>query len=382
MMRVLILGAGLIGRAMAIDLAGDADLQVSVVDRNGRILQRLSQFPQIATRVADVTKDGILKELLSQCDVCLNALPGFLGFDVLRQIISFKRPVVDISFAPEDPFTLNSLARENGVTALVDCGVAPGLSNLLVGYAASQLGKVHKVRILVGGLPRERRLPWEYKAVFSPIDVIEEYTRPVHLKENGQTVVREALSEPELIDFPHIGTLEAFNTDGLRTLLKTIDAEDMVEKTLRYPGHREKILLLKQSGFFDEQSLQVKGSTLKPLDVTAQVLIRQWELQEGEQDLTIMRVDVEGEEGGYRFEVFDTYDAENKIHSMARTTGYTATIMTRALLKGMIHKTGILPLELLGSDSSLVSFLFQELKKRKVHITRQVLGKNKDDQKD
>ncbi len=372
-MRVLVLGAGLIGRAMAIDLAQDGTLDVLVADRNVNVLHTLTEYSNITTQVVDITEPGVLESLVSPCDVCINALPGFMGFDVLRQVITLKRPIVDISFAPEDPLTLDALAREKEVTALVDCGVAPGLSNFLVGYAVSLLGNVRKVRILVGGLPKERRLPWEYKAVFSPIDVIEEYTRPVHLKINGQIVVQEALSDPELIDFPQIGTLEAFNTDGLRTLLKTIDAVDMAEKTLRYPGHREKILLLKQSGFFNDQTVHVKECALRPLDVTAQILIKQWELQEGEQDVTIMRVDVEGEKTGHRFEIFDTYDTETKIHSMARTTGYTATVMTRALLKGMIRKTGILPLELLGSDLSLVSFLFQELKKRKIQITQKVL---------
>jgi lysine 6-dehydrogenase len=298
--------------------------------------------------------------------VCINALPGFMGFDVLREVITLGRNIVDIAFSPVDSLTLDELARANGVTALVDCGVAPGMSNLLVGYAASLLEKVKSVHILVGGLPKERHLPWEYKAVFSPIDVIEEYTRPARLKENGQIVVREPLSEPELIDFPGVGTLEAFNTDGLRTLLYTVDAPNMAEKTLRYPGHREKILLLKQAGFLEDKTIQVKGCPLSPIDVTAQILIKQWELQEGEHDLTIMRVDVEGEKNGYRFEVFDTYDSKTKIHSMARTTGFTATIMTRALLQGKIKKTGILPLEKLGHDYQLVSYVFDEFKKRGV----------------
>ncbi len=363
-MRVLILGAGLIGRAMAIDLANEADFDILVADRNVQVLQTLTEFSNITTQVVDVTELGVLENLVNNCDVCINALPGFMGFDVLREVITLGRNIVDIAFSPEDPLTLNELAQANGVTALVDCGVAPGMSNFLVGYAASLLEKVNRVRILVGGLPKERRLPWEYKAVFSPIDVIEEYTRPARLKENGQIVVREPLSEPELIDFPGVGTLEAFNTDGLRTLLYTIDAPNMAEKTLRYPGHREKILLLKQAGFLEDKPVQLKGCVLSPIDVTAQILIKQWELQEGEHDLTIMRVDVEGEKETYRFEVFDTYDTKTKIHSMARTTGYTATIMTRALLQGLVNQKGVLPLERLGHNYQLVAYVFDEFKKR------------------
>ena len=369
-MHVVILGAGLIGRAMAIDLAADRELNITVADRDVKVLQTLTEYPGITTQVVDVTELGVLENLVNQCDVCINALPGFMGFEVLRKVIALKRNIVDIAFSPENPLTLNDLARANGVTALVDCGVAPGMSNLLVGYAASLLGKVKRVRILVGGLPKERRLPWEYKAVFSPIDVIEEYTRPARLKENGRIVVKEPLSEPEFIDFPGVGTLEAFNTDGLRTLLETIDAPDMVEKTLRYPGYREKILLLKQAGFLNDQPIQIKDCALSPLDMTARILIKQWELKEGDHDLTILRVDVEGEKQGYRFEIFDTYDPKAKIHSMARTTGFTATIMTRALLKGMIKETGIIPPEKLGHDYELVSFVFDELKKRGIHYNQ------------
>ncbi len=370
-MRVLILGAGLIGRAMAIDLANDSDLNIIVADKNVNMLQTLTEFSNISTQVVDVTEPDVLQNLVNQCDVCINAMPGFLGFKVLREVITLGRDIVDIAFSPEDPLALDDLARINGVTALVDCGVAPGMSNLLVGYAASLLKKVKQVRILVGGLPKERHLPWEYKAVFSPIDVIEEYTRPARMKKGGRVVVKEALSDPELIDFAGIGTLEAFNTDGLRTLLRTIDAPDMTEKTLRYPGHREKILLLKQTGFFETQTIRVKGYTLSPLEVTAQILIKQWELREGEQDMTVMRVEVLGEKEGYRFEVFDSYDPKTGIHSMARTTGYTATIMTRALLKGMIKQKGIFPLERLGDNYELVAYVFNEFKKRGIVYRQQ-----------
>ncbi len=372
-MRVLVLGAGLIGRAMAIDLASDPALQIVVADRNVNVLQTLTEIPNIKTQVVDVTELGVLEGLVRQCDLCINALPGFMGFDVLREVIDLGKNIVDIAFSPEDPLTLDKRAKEKGVTALVDCGVAPGMSNLLVGYAASLLPSVKSVRILVGGLPKERHLPWEYKAVFSPIDVIEEYTRPARLKENGQIVIREALSEPELLDFPGIGTLEAFNTDGLRTLLTTIDAPNMAEKTLRYPGHRDKILLLKQAGFLDERPIQVKGHVLSPLDVTAQVLIKQWELKEGEEDLTIMRVDVQGEKQTYRFEVLDSYDRKSGLHSMARTTGFTATTFARAVLNGMITQKGILPPEKLGSNHELVKFVLDELKKRGIHYTQKVL---------
>ncbi len=373
-MRVLILGAGLIGRPMAIDLSDEPGIEVLVVDRNVQVLQSLTEFKNIKTQVVDIAEQGVLESLIEKCDLCINALPGFMGFEILRQVISFGRDIIDIAFSPEDPLTLNELAEKKGVTALVDCGVAPGMSNLLTGYASSLLTDVQNVRIFVGGLPKERRLPWEYKAVFSPIDVIEEYTRPARIKENGRIVVKEPLSEPEFIDFPGIGTLEAFNTDGLRTLLKTIDAPNMAEKTLRYPGHREKILLLKQADFFGKEPVELNGQALIPLDVTVKILFKQWQLKPEEEDLTVMRVEVEGDDGKHRFDLFDTYDPKTGIHSMARTTGFTATIMARALARGLISEKGIVPLELLGKKHRLVEFVLKEFEKRGVIYTHHQSG--------
>jgi saccharopine dehydrogenase-like NADP-dependent oxidoreductase len=125
------------------------------------------------------------------------------------------------------------------VTAVVDCGVAPGLSNMMCGAAAARLDPLESVEIYVGGLPAERHWPFDYKAGFAPWDVLEEYTRPARIVEHGQIVLKEPLSEPELLEFPGVGTLEAFNTDGLRSLAYTLKAPFMKEKTLRWPGHAE-----------------------------------------------------------------------------------------------------------------------------------------------
>ncbi len=365
-MRILILGAGLIGNPMARDLAADDQMEILIVDQQVKRVEALRGFTNIQTEVADVTHSEILSDLCQNVDLVINALPGFLGFGTLKNLIQLGQNVVDISFFPEDAFLLNDLARQKGVTALIDCGVAPGMSNLLVGYIQTLLGKLDEVKIYVGGLPKVRQLPWEYKAVFSPIDVIEEYTRPARFKVDGRVVVKEPLTDPELIDFPQIGTLEAFNSDGLRTLLKTIDAPNMVEKTLRYPGHREKILFLKESGFLQKETIKVGNQSIKAIDFTAQILFKEWKLGDKDEDLTVMRV--QGRRGNkeVRFDLLDYFDAQTGIHSMARTTGFTATIMARALLQGMISEKGIVPLEKLATNHTLVQFVLSELKKRGV----------------
>src|SRR5690606_17875129 len=151
----------------------------------------------------------------------VGAVPGFMGFGVAQAVVQAGKNMVDISFFPEDPFLLDEEARREQVTLVTDCGVAPGMGNILLGYHNKQM-KVLRYECLVGGLPVARTWPWEYKAVFSPIDVIEEYVRPARYVQNGAIVVREALSDPELIDFEGIGTLESWNSDGLRTLIQTM----------------------------------------------------------------------------------------------------------------------------------------------------------------
>ncbi len=369
-MKIVVLGAGLVGSAIVRDLAMDSRFQVTAVDANPDRLKKLADGEKVRTIAADLSRPEEVRRQVREADIVVDALPGFLGFRTFRAVIEAGKNVVDIAFFPEDPFELEELARKRGVTAIMDCGVAPGMSNVLVGYASNQLDETESVRIYVGGLPVVRRWPYEYKAVFSPIDVIEEYTRPARIVEHGQVVVREALSEVELIDFPEIGTLEAFNTDGLRTLIRTIPAPDMREKTLRYPGHAEKMRLLRESGFFRTEPVDVQGNIVRPIDVTARLLFPLWQLREGEEDLTIMRVEVIGKREGkrihIRYDLLDRYDVQTGIHSMARTTGYTATTTVRLLAQGLYQRKGVSPPEYLGRDGQCVTFLLDGLREKGV----------------
>ena len=249
-MKIIVLGGGLVGGPMAMDLAADENFAVAVADRDGRILTDLAAKADITPVEVDLADPATVTTLVADYDFVINAVPGFMGFQTLRAIIEAGRNVIDIAFFAEDPFALDELAREKGVIAIIDCGVFPGMGSALIGSIACDLDEVESVLTYVGGLPEVRQWPWDYKAVFSPLDVIEEYSRPARYVENGVQVTRPALSDPELIDFPGLGTLEAFNTYGLRTLANTIDAPNMKEKTLRYPGHIEKMAVLRECGFF------------------------------------------------------------------------------------------------------------------------------------
>lgn len=369
-MNVLVLGCGLVGRPMAIDLANDKSFKVTVADISKKNLDRIPSELLITKLQKDISEPTELTSLLKDFDIVLNAVPGFMGFKTLREIIKAKKNVVDIAFYPENPFELDELARKNNVTAIVDCGVAPGMSNLLAGYVNSILDKTETILIYVGGLPAVREYPYEYKAGFSPIDVIEEYTRPARYIENGKLVIRPALSDPEYLNFDEVGTLEAFNSDGLRTLAQTLNVPNMKEKTLRYPGHIEKIQVLRESGFFSHDEIEVNGVKIKPVDFTSKLLFPMWELKEGDEEFTVMKIIIEGEKNKkkirYTFNLLDRHDKKTNVHSMARTTGYTATSAVRMLAKGLFNQKGICPPEFIGQKPACVDFMLNGLKDRGV----------------
>lgn len=375
-MKIIILGAGLVGGPMARDLAKDMDFQVSVADCNKEILQKLSDDQSVKTILMDLSFPEEVTRLVSSYDMVINAVPGFMGFGTLKAIIEAGKDVIDIAFFIEDPFELDALAKKNGVTAIVDCGVAPGACNVLIGHVDNLLDETEKVSYYVGGLPQVREWPYEYKAGFSPIDVIEEYTRPARLVVDGEVVVKPALSDPELLNFPGIGTLEAFNTDGLRSLIQTIKAPNMKEKTLRYPGHIEKMRMLRETGFFSQEAIDLNGKMVRPVDLTARLLFPKWKLKEGEVDITIMRVIVEGRKDMQRFrytyDLFDTYDPVTRIHSMARSTGYTATVVLRMVAAGLYSYKGITVPEFIGKNPGCVEYLLNGLKERGVNFRETV----------
>ncbi|MBN1271856.1 MAG: saccharopine dehydrogenase NADP-binding domain-containing protein [Candidatus Aminicenantes bacterium] len=366
---VFVLGSGLVGAPMCMDLAKESDFEVTAVDIDKTVLQSLEEEnPSIKTIQADLSKPETVQELVKPCDFVLNAVPGYMGFQTLKAVIEAEKKVVDISFFPEDPFLLDNDAKNKNVTAVVDYGVAPGMSNILVGHVHQLLEETHNVLIYVGGLPEVREWPYEYKAGFSPIDVIEEYIRPARTITNGKLVVKQALSEPERVHFPGVGTLEAFNTDGLRTLAATISAPNMKEKTLRYPGHIEKMAMLRETGFFDRKKITVHGAKVRPLDLTAKLLFPKWKLNKYEKDLTVMRIIVEGKKAEkkrrHTFELLDRHDSSTNTHSMARTTGYTATLVLRMIVKGFYDQKGLSAPEFIGRRPECVRYMLKGLKKR------------------
>jgi len=373
--KVIVLGAGMVGRAIALDLS--SEYEVTAADKNRDSLQALKS-KHIISKQCDLSDKRMLLRLVKKFDLVIGAVPGFMGFHTLKTVIEAKKNVVDISFFPEDAFLLNKLAQQKKVTAVVDCGVAPGLSNMIAGYHHHRM-MVESFECYVGGLPKQRKPPFEYKAPFSPIDVIEEYIRPARLVVNDSEITVDALSDVELLKLGKVGTLEAFNTDGLRTLLHTMDIPNMKEKTLRYPGFAEKMKLLRDAGFFSNQQIEVDGKKIKTIDFTTQVLFPQWKLEKGEHEFTVMRIIVKGKENGkpvkYQYDLYDEYNATTGISSMARTTGYTCTAAARLVLEGDYDQKGISPPEFLGAREYCFDYVLMLLKAKGISIGMKRAGK-------
>ncbi len=366
--KVVVLGAGMVGRAMAIDLAKDNEVLSADISASQLAVLEAKGIATVQTNLSDAEK---VKAIIADADLVVGAVPGYMGYETLRTVIEAGKNICDISFFDEDPFQLDALAKQQGVTAIMDVGVAPGMDNILLGYHKQRM-QVENFICLVGGLPRERRWPFEYKAPFSPIDVLEEYTRPARYVRNGKEIVMPALSEPELMHFEGVGTLEAFNSDGLRSLIRTMpDIPNMIERTLRYPGHIELMRVLRETGFFRKDTVDVKGHSIRPIDLTAQLLFPMWKLGEEEEEITVMRIVIEGRENGvaqcYTYDLLDRYDPVTKTSSMARTTGYTCTAAARLVLSGQYSEKGVFPPEFLGANEHNVHFILQQLQERGVH---------------
>ena len=376
-MKAIVLGCGLVGGLIVKDLAKDKDFQVTVADIDEGKLNKLTKGLGIQEVKVDLSDSEAIKKIVADKDIVIGAVPGFLGFNMLRSVIEAGKNVVDISFMAEDTLSLDELAKKKGVTAVVDMGVAPGMSHMIVGYADSLLDETESATILVGGLPVIREWPYEYKIVFSPKDVIEEYIRPARLIKCGKIVEKPALSDLELVDLPQIGTLEAFNTDGLRSLLYTVKIPSMKEKTLRYPGYAEKMRMLRETGFFSDTAIEVNGIKVKPLDLTSKLLFPKWELGEGEEELTVMRVIVQGKKEEkrlcYTYDLLDYYDKKEKATSMSRTTGFPCAIMARLVAHGEFQYPGVCPPEYIGREYKIYQKVMDELEKRNVFYKENIV---------
>lgn len=368
MKNIIVLGSGFVGRAIALDLAKKHNVTAADTDEN--ILSGLNSITNLKTLKLDVTQKENLASVIKDFDLVISAVPGFLGFETMKNIILAGKNLVDISFMPEDVLTLDELAKENHSTVIMDTGVAPGIPNYILGYYNEQMA-ITNAEYYVGGLPKEKKFPFEYKAPFSPADVIEEYLRPARFIKDGAVVTKPAMTDEEIMDFPRAGKLEAFNTDGLRSLIKTMGhIPQLKEKTLRYPGHIKMIKALMASGFFSRDKINVNGNEVSPFDFTLKILFNDWKLNPQDEEFTVLKVIINGIENGKNviitYDLYDEYDKASGISSMARTTGYTATAAAELVLQGLFTQKGIYPPELVGKYKDCFDFVMKYLEERNI----------------
>lgn len=371
------LGCGYVGSVLAIHLSRNMPSAAIVIsDEDDQAIEKVIR----SSKNRNVTSTSLhfddyskLVKTAEEFDVLVGLVPGRLGFDTVKAAIESGTDMVDLSYMQEDPFTLNRQALNAGVTIVPDCGVAPGLSNILVGRAVSMFDEVKEVTVLVGGLPQRHVPPLNYKITWSLEDLIEEYVRKAKVVRDGEMIEVEALDGLEEVEFPGVGRLEAFYTDGVRTLHHTVkNVVNMWEKTLRYPGHAEKIRLLRELGFFDESPMGASSRSM-----TLKVLERKLSMPEVK-DLVALRVAVNGITGGrevrYSYRLLDYYDEEGGVTAMGRTTAYTASAVVQLLARREIEEKRIVPPERLGMNEPIFSKIITDLERDGITITEFVEG--------
>ena len=381
-MKALVLGCGNIGSAAAQDFTESTiPVQVVVADKSETRAKNVAERiggKNVSWIKLDATNHTQLIGTLKDFEIVMGFLPANFGYRLAEACIIAGKNLVDVSYMPENPLTLNDEAAKADVTIVPDCGLAPGISNILVGHAAGKLDKVRTVHIMVGGLPQKRLHPLGYVITWSPESLIDEYTRKARIVRGGKLAKVEALSGVEQIFFPGLGELEAFYTDGLRNLVDTFsDVEEMWEKTLRYPGHAEKVKLLKSLGFFDEEKVDVEGLSVSPRKLTVKLFEqRLWKPKV--RDVVALKVDVSGVKNGkevcYSYRLLDYYDKKGGFTAMARTTAYTASIIAQLVLKKAIKEKGVIPPERIGMNRLLFERFLEELGRRGIKITEEVVG--------
>lgn len=384
MKKVIVLGGGLVGSVMALDMGADPGYDVTVADLNQSALDMIAKKSggKVKTRTdVDFADTASIENAVRDYDLVIGAVPGFLGFEMMGAVIRAGKSMSDISFMGEDYFQWDETAKKAGVTLFEDVGVTPGFSNVLIGSAVHQLDEVDDVDIYVTGLPKEPREPFNYKFVFSPDDCIEEYVRPSRFKQDGKIVELPALSLNQNYKFEIPGLdlpeMEGFLTDGLRSLLKTIPAKNIREKTLRYPGTVARMEFLREFGLYDLDPVDVKGHKVVPRDLFASIAYPMMKLEEDENEFTFFKIDVTGTKDGkkmrHTFVMYDERDMETGYTSMARTTGFPCVIMGRLIAEGLVDMPGVNSPEAIGSNPAAVRRFIEEMEKRGVKLHQEVV---------
>lgn len=382
-MKVVVLGAGLMGKETARDLVKSADVEkVYLADLHVRQAEDFAEklmSDKLDVLLLDATNDVQLGEVMALGDVVVNAL--FYKFNEKVARIAIEKGVHSIDLgghiggATDAVLKLHMQAKERGVTIIPDLGVAPGMINILAGYGAGKLDPVESIKLYVGGIPVKPEPPLNYNVVFSLEGVFDHYTDPSHVIRGGELKEIPSLSEIEPIEFTGYSTLEAFHTSGgTSTLTKSFSHVETLEyKTIRYQGHAEKFQLFVDLGLLSrDNEVTVDGKTMKIRDVMKAYLSPQLRLGD-KSDAVLLRVIVSGKKDGapftYEYDLVTEKDTSNNITAMARATANTVSIVAQMIGRGTISKRGVYPPESIVPGEQYID----ELKKRGVIIQESIM---------
>jgi saccharopine dehydrogenase-like NADP-dependent oxidoreductase len=340
--------------------------EVTVFDNNIALLRQLKKKINIRAKQFNVKDKVKFIRAIKDFDVIVGALPAALGSYTMDCALKAGVDIVDMSYSDSDPFVFHERARKKNIRIVPDAGFAPGLSNVLVGEAYRQFKGLDSLQIKVGGIPLNPEPPFNYSITWSPSDLIEEYTRPTRVVQKGKVETVATLSGIETFNVPKIGKLECFYTDGLRTLLTTIPgAQDMVEKTIRYPGHAQLFKTIIDCGFLSDIPVHCGRRLVAMRDVTLRYLSNMLKKSDN-RDLSVLLIEVKRKRKKRTYTIIDYYDETKQITSMARMTAYTGSIIAQYIKK--YDGFGVIAPELLGMDTTLCNRIKSEVRKRGIKI--------------
>jgi saccharopine dehydrogenase-like NADP-dependent oxidoreductase len=362
-MRAAVIGLGRMGRRIAYELSREG-VDVIGIDADMETVENVKYQLDIDAFVVDATNLQAIEAALLGIRQAVTALPGYIGFEVLKNLVELGMDIVDISFYREDPEALAYRARKLGAFLVVDAGVAPGLSNFLIGLSDEQIGPLEGARIFVGGVSKVKKDPLGLAMTWSPEDLMDEYQRPARMIKNGELLEVSPLSISGTVKVPGFGTMEFFPTDGLRSLLKTYgELKELVEYTLRWPGHLETIRLLRDMGFFDNDFVIVRGCAIRPKDVLARLIERRYLNTE---DLVVMVVETWSKNDRLVYKL--VVEPREGWSAMARATAGFASAVTLAMLEGLLSGEGVRYPEMLSKDEDVRDFILSYLKRQDIMI--------------
>ena len=377
-MRVSLLGCGFIGYAIAYAFAEDnlRNVEFNLYDSSINNLRRCTSLPLNITQAekTDLSAEDILKRVLKNSDLVIEALPGSLGFKVMKLASELCVDIVSVSYTPENPLILHEKFKECKSILVPDAGFAPGISNILVGHASTLLDLLEDVRIYVGGLPEKPIGPLKYVITWSVDDLIDEYLRKARIIKDYNIVYLDPLESIEIVEIPGFGVFEAFYTDGLRTMLYSMAGKirNAFEKTLRYPGHIEGMKLLRELGLMDEEPLNIEGHKVIPRKFLSEVLKRKL-LLPNVRDIAILFLSINGSKDVSKIKlqylVWSKYDVSRGLSAMSKITGFTTYSIAKVIMNYSNKLDyGVIPPEYLGIDDAIYKYIVNELLKKGIRL--------------